>query len=70
MIVAEVEADDGLAILTEDVGFADQLWNVEPILAVALMGTVDPALYQLVPDGLVEPALDGLTAKETWYCVA
>ncbi len=63
-MVAVVEAQVGHAMVMEPV-LELQEEKRSPEEAVAEMEGDDPAAYDCIPEGLVVPAPDGLTAKVT-----
>jgi hypothetical protein len=67
LTVAVVEADVELAKVIEPV-LLDHEENRYPEPAVAEIAK-EPESTHCVPDGLVDPLPDGVTAKVTWHCV-
>ena len=49
--------------------FPDQLLKLYPGIAVAVIWTLCPLLYQFVPDGLTVPPPDEPTEVVSIYCV-
>jgi len=62
---AVVEADDGLLNVIDPV--VVQLENLKPELGVADIGSPPASSQTFVPDGVVVPPPEGLTANDTSY---
>ena len=65
---AVVEADDGLLTVIDPVVVHEE--NTNPELGVADIESDPASSHTFVPDGLVVPSPEGLTAKDTWYWVS
>jgi hypothetical protein len=65
VIVAVVEDADAFATVIEPVIFHEE--NTKPEFPSADIGSDPEVSYTFVPEGLVVPAAEGLTAKDTWY---
>jgi len=65
LIVAFVEGADSFAIVIEPVIVHEE--NTKPVFAFADIGSAPAVSFTFVPEGVVVPADEGLTAKDTRY---